>query len=217
MMFGQINENIMLLKLQKYGFIELKGQVVTQTDLGRIASAHFLSVSKTFMIVDSIKANISALRIITNLEFFTGASFKYAEQISKDLRINLPSRVFQGAFLDIIFDGTVLRDVSPKYQKLLLNFGTDMFVCSCKESPYCGCAERKFSEKVLLLRMKGLEPIAIIRELESEYGITAYVGDVFSYLEDAVRNLEAVELIAKTMKKEGLAKEAKELRAKIRG
>ncbi|MDR0768130.1 MAG: DUF5814 domain-containing protein, partial [Methanosarcinales archaeon] len=217
MMFGQVNENIMLLKLQKYKFIELKGQTVTQTELGRIASAHFLSVSKTFMIVDSIKANISALRIITNLEFFTGASFKYAEQISKDLRINLPTRVFQGAFLDIIFDGTVLRDVSPKYQKLLLNFGSDMFVCSCKESPYCGCAERKFSEKILLLRMKGLEPIAIIRELESEYGITAYVGDVFSYLEDAVRNLEAVELIAKTMKKEGFAKEAKELRAKIRG
>ena len=217
MMFGQVNENIMLLKLQKYGFIELKGQIVTQTELGKIASAHFLSVSKTFMIVDSLKANISALRIITNLEFFTGASFKYAEQISKDLRINLPSRVFQGAFLDIIFDGTVLRDVSPKYQKLLLNFGSDMFVCSCKESPYCGCAERKFSEKILLLRTKGLEPVAIIRELESEYGITAYVGDVFSYLEDAVRNLEAVELIAKTMKKEDLAKEAKELRAKIRG
>ncbi|MDV0445917.1 ATP-dependent RNA helicase DbpA [Methanimicrococcus sp. At1] len=216
-MFGSINENIMLLKLQKYKFIELKGQTVTQTELGQIASAHFLSVSKTFMIVDSIKANISALRIITNLEFFTGATFKYAEQISKDLRMNLPSRVFQGAFLDIIFDGAVLKEVSPKYQKMLLNFAGDMFVCSCKESPYCGCAERKFSEKILLLRMKGLEPIAIIRELESEYGITAYVGDVFSYLEDAVRNLEAVELIAKTMKKDGLAKEAKELRAKIRG
>ncbi|MCC2508977.1 DEAD/DEAH box helicase [Methanimicrococcus blatticola] len=216
-MFGSINENIMLLKLQKYRFIELKGQNVTQTELGQIASAHFLSVSKTFMITDSIKANISALRIITNLEFFSGATFKYAEQISKDLRMNLPSRVFQGAFLDIIFDGAVLREVSPKYQKLLLNFASDMFVCSCKESPYCGCAERKFSERILLLRMKGLEPIAIIRELESEYGITAYVGDVFSYLEDAVRNLEAVELIAKTMKKDGLAKEAKELRVKIRG
>ncbi|WNY28550.1 ATP-dependent RNA helicase DbpA [Methanimicrococcus stummii] len=216
-MFGSINENTMLLKLQKYKFIELRGQAVTQTELGQIASAHFLSVSKTYMIVDSIKANISALRIITNLEFFTGATFKYTEQISKDLRMNLPSRVFQGAFLDIIFDGAVLKEVSPKYQKMLLNFAGDMFVCSCKESPYCGCAERKFSEKILLLRMKGLEPIAIIRELESEYGITAYVGDVFSYLEDAVRNLEAVELIAKTMKKDGLAKEAKELRAKIRG
>lgn len=216
-MFGAVNENIMLLKLQKYKFIELKGQTVTQTELGQIASAHFLSVSKTFMITDSIKANISALRIITNLEFFTGATFKYAEQISKDLRVNLPSRVFQGAFLDIIFDGAVLRDVSPKYQKLLLNFAGDMFVCSCKESPYCGCAERKFSEKILLLRMKGMEPIEIIRELESEYGITAYVGDIFSYLEDAVRNLEAVELIAKTMKKDGLAKDAKDLRIKIRG
>ncbi|MDR2944535.1 MAG: DEAD/DEAH box helicase [Methanosarcinales archaeon] len=216
-MFGSINENIMLLKLQKYKFIELKGQTVAQTELGQIASAHFLSVSKTFMITDSIKANISALRIITNLEFFTGAVFKYAEQISKDLRINLPSRVFQGSFLDIIFDGTVLNAVSPKYRQLLLNFAGDMFVCSCKESPYCGCAERKFSEKILLLRMKGMEPLAVIRELEYEYGITAYVGDVFSYLEDAVRNLEAVELIAKTMKKDGLAKEAKDLRLKIRG
>lgn len=217
MMFGPVNENIMLLKLQKYKFVELKGKEVMQTELGKIASAHFLSVTKTFMITDSIKANISALRIVTNLEFFAGAVFKYAEQISKELRMNLPARVFQGAFLDIMFDGTVLREVSSKYQKMLLNFAADMFVCSCKESPYCGCAERKFSEKILLCRMKGLEPVQIIRELESEYGITAYVGDVFSYLEDAVRNLEAVELIAKTMKKNGLAEEAKELRVKIRG
>jgi Superfamily II helicase, archaea-specific len=217
MMFGEINENIMLLKLQKYRFIEIRGKEVVQTELGKIASAHFLSITKTFMITDSIKANVSALRIITNLEFFSGATFKYAEQISKDLRMNLPTRVFQGAFLDIMFDGSVLKDVSPKYQKLLLNFASDMFVCSCKESPYCGCAERKFSEKILLLRMKGMEPIEIIRWLENEYGITAYIGDVFSYLEDAVRNSEAVELIAKTMKKEEIAKEAKQLKMKIYG
>lgn len=217
MMFGTVNENIMLLKLQKYKLIELRGENVLQTELGKIASAHFLSVSKTYLIVDSLKANISALRIITNLEFFSAATFKYAEQISKDLRMNLPARVFQGAFIDIMFDGSVLQQVSPKYQKLLLNFAGDMFVCSCKESPYCGCAERKFSEKILLLRMKGLEPVEIIRELENEYGITAYVGDIFSYLEDAVRNLEAVELIAKTMNKSGLAKDARELRHKIRG
>ena len=217
MMFGEINENIMLLKLQKYKFIELQGQNVTQTELGKIASAHFLSILKTFMIVDSLKANISALRIVTNLELFSSATFKYAEQISKELRMNLPSRVFQGAFLDIMFDGAVLRDVSSKYQKMLLNFASDMFVCSCKESPYCGCAERKFSEKIILLRTKGMEPIEIIRELEKEYGITSYVGDVFSYLEDAVRNLEAIEQIAKVMKKNALAADAKELRLKIRG
>lgn len=217
MMFGEINENIMLQKLQKYKFIELNGKEVKQTEIGKIASAHFLSVSKTFMITDSVKAGISALRIVTNLEFFTGATFKYAEQISKELRMNLPSRVFQGAFLDIMFDGSVLREVSPKYQKMLLNFAADMFVCSCKESPYCGCAERKFSEKILLYRMKGLDPVGIIRELESEYGISAYVGDVFSYLEDAVRNLEAIELIAKTMMKNALAEDAKQLRLKIRG
>ena len=80
-----------------------------------------------------------------------------------------------------------------------------------------GCAERKFSEKILLLRMKGMEPIEIIRWLENEYGITAYIGDVFSYLEDAVRNSEAVELIAKTMKKEEISKDARQLKMKIHG
>ncbi|MDV0447077.1 ATP-dependent RNA helicase DbpA [Methanosarcinaceae archaeon Ag5] len=215
-MFGDISENIMLIKLQKYKFIEL-GKEVKQTRLGQIASAYFLSVSKTYMIVDSINAGISPLHIITNLDFFTAASFKYAEQISKDLRMNLPSRVFQGAFMDIIFDGENLKDVSPKYQKLLLNFAADMFVCSCQESPYCGCAERKFSEKIILLRTKGLEPIEIIRKLEDDYGITAYAGDIFSYLEDAIRNLEAMELIAKNMNKNDVAKNAKELRLKIQG
>ncbi|WP_338097046.1 DUF5814 domain-containing protein [Methanolapillus ohkumae] len=216
-MFGSFSENMMLIKLQKFKFIELLGKEIRQTRLGQIASAYFLSVSKTYMIVDSIAANISVLHIITNLDFFTAATFKYAEQISKDLRMNLPSRVFQGAFMDIIFDGSNLKDVSPKYQKLLLNFAADMFVCSCAESPYCGCAERKFSEKIILLRTKGLEPIEIIRKLEDDYGISAYAGDVFSYLEDAVRNLEAIELIAKTVKKNEIAAAAKEMRLKIQG
>ncbi len=216
-MFADLDENVVLLRLQKYGFVRISGQTVAHTELGRIASAHFLSVTKTFMIRDSIVAKVPPIRIITNLEFFSAATFKIADQLSRELKMNLPARVFQGACIDIIYDGEHMKMINPKYRQLLLNFAADMLTCGCRDSPHCGCVERKFSEKVILLRTKGMDPTEIIAHLEETYGITAYKGDVFSYLEDAVRNLEAVELIAGTMKKPEVAKEARELRKKIAG
>lgn len=79
--------------------------------------------------------------------FFDAAYFKYANQIGSSLHVNMPSRIFQGATLDIVFDGESLSQLDAKIQELLLNFASDFLTCKCKDSPYCGCAEQKFSEK----------------------------------------------------------------------
>lgn len=239
-MFGYIDTDASLLRLRKYGFLEIKkGEQnknkkeektnnkskieinneirVKPTKLGKVASSHFLSVAKTLLIRDSILAGIGPLHIVTNLEFFDAAQFKIAESISKDLKINLPTRVFQGACLDVIYDGESMSRINQKDRQLLINFASDMMKCNCKESPYCGCVERKFSEKILLLRAKGFEPAQIVKELENNYGITAYTGDIYSYLESAVRNLQAVKQIAQILQKRQILKETSELCIKIKG
>lgn len=217
LMFGGFDLDKQISRLQSYRFLEKKGNKVALTRFGKIIAAHFLPVSKAFLIRDAVLAENSSLKIVTNLEFFDAAYFKYANQIGSSLHVNMPSRVFQGAALDIVFDGESLSHLDIKIRELMLSFASDFLTCTCRDSPYCGCAEQKFSEKIIRLRMEGMDPSQIIKRLEDKYGISAYQGDVFGYLDGAVRNLDAVELIARVHSKKEVAEEAKKLKKKVQG
>jgi len=217
LMFGGFDLDKQVSRLQSYRFLEKKGNKVALTRFGKIIAAHFLPVSKAFLIRDAVLAENSSLKIVTNLEFFDAAYFKYANQIGSSLHVNMPSRVFQGAALDIVFDGESLSHLDIKIRELMLSFASDFLTCTCRDSPYCGCAEQKFSEKIIRLRMEGMDPSQIIKGLEDKYGISAYQGDVFGYLDGAVRNLDAVELIARVHSKKEVAEEAKKLKKKVQG
>ncbi|HWR25131.1 MAG TPA: DUF5814 domain-containing protein [Methanosarcina sp.] len=217
LMFGSFDLEKLISRLQNYRFIERKGQKIMLTRFGKIVAAHFLPISKAFLIRDAVLEENDPLKIVTNLEFFDAAYFKYANQIGSSLHVNMPARVFQGAGLDIIFDGESFSQLDAKIRELLLNFASDFLTCTCKASPYCGCAEQKFSEKIIKLRTENLEPVEIVKNLEDRYGISAYQGDVFGYLDNAVRNLDAVELIAKVHSKKGVAEAAKKLKKKVQG
>ena len=65
--------------------------------------------------------------------------------------------------------------------------------------------------------MEGNDPSQIIKTLEDKYGISAYQGDVFGYLDNAVRNLDAIELIARVHSKREVAENAKKLKKKVLG
>lgn len=217
LMFGSFDLDKLVSRLQSYRFLEKKGNKVALTRFGKIISAHFLPVSKAFLIRDAVIEENSPIKIVTNLEFFDAAYFKYANQIGSSLHVNMPARVFQGAALDIVFDGESLSHLDIKIRELMLNFASDFLTCGCRDSPYCGCAEQKFSEKIILLRMEGHDPSHIIKTLEDKYGISAYQGDLFGYLDNAVRNLDAVELIARVHSKKEVAENAKKLKKKVQG
>lgn len=217
LMFGSFDLEKLISRLQSYRFVERNGNRIMLTQFGKIVAAHFLPVSKAFLIRDAVLEDNDPLKIVTNLEFFDAAYFKYTNQIGSSLHVNMPSRIFQGATLDIIFDGESLNLLDAKIRELMLNFASDFLACICKDSPYCGCAEQKLSEKIIRLRTEELDPTQIINKLEDKYGIFAYQGDVFGYLDGAVRNLDAVELIAKVLAKKGVAEEAKKLKKKVQG
>lgn len=217
LMFGSFDLDRLVSRLQSYRFIEKKGAKISLTRFGKIISAHFLPVSKAFLIRDAVLEDNNPIKIATNLEFFDAAYFKYSNQIGSSLHVNMPSRVFQGAALDIVFDGESLSQLDIKIRELMLNFASDFLTCGCRDSPYCGCAEQKFSEKIIRLRMEGNDPSQIIKTLEDKYGISAYQGDVFGYLDNAVRNLDAIELIARVHSKREVAENAKKLKKKVQG
>lgn len=216
-MLADYNVDMLLDKLARNKFLHKKGDLIALTRFGKIASGHFLSVSRAFLIRDSVLIDQEPIVTVSNLEFFDAVYYKYAARVSAALNVNLPSRVFQGASLDILFEGENMDKLDVTLRDQLLDFAGDFLTCSCRDSPYCGCAERKFSEKIISIRAEGYDPEGIVRKLEHLYGITAYPGDVLGYLDNVVRNLEAVELIASAYSKREIAYKARDLRKLVEG
>ncbi len=216
-MMGTFELEKLVSRLVHYKFLEKREDMISLTPFGQIAAGHFLSVSSAFLIRDAVLKGKGPLEIVTNLEFFDAVYFKYAAQISTALEINIPSRVFQGASIDIIFEGDNISQLDQHIQDQLFEFAAAFLTCKCKDSPYCGCAERRFSAKIVETRMEGYDPTGIVRKLEDLYGVTAYPGDVLGYLDNVVRNLDAVEKIAKVYSKKEIARASREMKQQIEG
>lgn len=216
-MLGTFEFEKLVSKLVRYKFLEIREDTISLTPFGQIAAGHFLSVSSAFLIRDAVLKGKDPLEIITNLEFFDSVYFKYAAQISTALDINIPSRVFQGASLDIIFEGDNITQLDLNIQDQLFEFAAAFLTCRCKDSPYCGCAERLFSARIVEIRMEGYDPAGIVHKLEDLYGVTAYPGDLLGYLDNVVRNLDAVEKVAKVYYKKDIVRAAQEMKQQVEG
>ncbi len=216
-MLADYNIDALMDRLKRNRFLHKKGDMISLTRFGKIASGHFLSVSKAFLIRDSVLVEQDPIATVSNLEFFDAVYYKYAARISAALQVNLPSRVFQGASLDILFEGENMEKLDVVLRDQLFEFAADFLTCGCRDSPYCGCAERKFSEKIISIRSEGYDPEGIVKKLENLYGITAYPGDMLGYLDNVVRNLEAVEMIAAAYSKKDISMRARNLRKLVEG
>jgi helicase len=215
-LLGRGDLDYLLDKLIEYGFIEKKDAGFFPTKLGSIVASHFLSVEQTLLIRNAIIDGREPLDIITELETLEAVYFRYASQLCDALGTDIPTRVF-GAGLDIVFSASGISKLKEKLHRTALDFAREFMACTCRDSPYCGCAEKKFSGRVIELCAEGLSPDGIIDELSKRYGVYAYEGDVLGYLDQAARALEAVELIAGIYGKEELSGKARCLRERMEG
>jgi superfamily II helicase len=117
----------------------------------------------------------------------------------------LPDRAFNGTMLNTLCSGINFDAFDFAVREQILAFFNDFLRCSCKDSPLCGCPERKFAEKILELRENGLDHRQIAAFLLDEYGIEVFPADVLSYLEDSVHVLEALLDVARLKGRQELA------------
>lgn len=213
-LLGEGDLDYLLNKLKEFGFIEKNKEGFFPTGLGSIVAGHFLSLEQTFFIKNAVIEGQEPLDIITGLGTMDAVFFKHPSQLSDALGTDIPARIF-GAGLDIVFSAEGLSKLRDNLRRIMLDFARDFMACRCKDSPYCGCAERKFSARVVELCAKGLSPEGIIAELTKQYGVYAYAGDVLNYLDQAARDLEAVELIAGLYGKKELSRKSRELRERM--
>lgn len=121
---------------------------------------------------------------------------KNHRQISAQLDTRIPKNAFSGAALDLLFRGENIADLDDAIQARVLEFAEDFLDCDCEANPYCGHPEEKFIRYLLELRADGHGPDAIVDIMTDEYMVYAYPGDVLSFLDSAVRTLEAAEALA---------------------
>ena len=95
------------------------------------------------------------------------------------------------------------------------SFAEDFIDCDCEANPHCGHPEEKFVQYLLDLRAQGLGPDAIVDVMGDDYVLYAYPGDVLSFLDGAVRTLEAVETLADVDGRSDAASEARRKRENL--
>lgn len=118
-------------------------------------------------------------------------------RIAAQVGTRFPKRAFSGATLDLLFaGGEDLDALDDATRERVLAFAEDFLACECDANPFCGHPERKFIRYLLERRADGLDPAAIVSAMKDEYGLYAYPGDVLSFLDDAVRTLDAAEDLA---------------------
>ncbi|CQH61445.1 uncharacterized protein HHUB_3451 [Halobacterium hubeiense] len=120
---------------------------------------------------------------------------KNHRQIASQIDTRFPKSAFSGATLDILFTGD-LSELDEATRDKVLDFSEDFLDCGCDSNPYCGHPERKFVKYLLDLRAQGLDPESMVDVMTQDYMVYAYPGDLYSFLDDAVRTLEAVEDLA---------------------
>jgi superfamily II helicase len=138
------------------------------------------------------------------------ARFRYARKIERAVGYRIPDLAFSGGTLDAITSRLNIDRLDHVLQDQILSFITTFLRCSCRETPHCGCPEKKFAQEIIDLRERGLDHRQITAFLLEEYGIDVYPADVLSFLEESVHVLEAIRDVAALQKQTNLEAAASE-------
>jgi Superfamily II helicase, archaea-specific len=121
---------------------------------------------------------------------------KNHRQIVSQLDTSIPKGAFKGATIDVLYSGDGITKLDDATRDRLLDFAEDFLDPEQPEDLYTGYPERQFMTYLLELRSQGLHPDAIVDVIGDEYFLYAYPGDILSFLDNAVRTIEAAETLA---------------------
>jgi len=182
--------------LEEFGLVKNK----RATQYGRAVSVSFLNIKEAEFIRKNLNRDI--LDSVVFLERFENVYITKSLQSTLELK---SAKLFSGEVLEAV---TKPKDINI-VESLLLEF----FNCECKDFPYCDCAMKKISRKIIEYRLGGYSPKRISKEF-LKYNLILYSGDIFSYLDSIVHRIEAFERISRIFNRKRLG-EIQKLKEKI--
>ena len=236
-----VSLKITVNEMEDLGLIRIKANNDLEiTKYGRAASVSFLTIGEAEFIKNTLndknylknyvglspmykkkekydKLKVLVMAMALDLEMFENAylSSVIHNQISNALKIKFSTRLFAESTLDIISSGEAIEKLDKKYQDALISLQSDFMQCKCQERPFCQCMQRGISEVIIHERLKGKDPQDISNKLFRKYQIQVYPGDIFSWLDNYVKNLDAIRRIAKSFNKNNIVKKTNYLIKKI--
>jgi len=222
---GLINRVSNKLEVTKYGratsvsFLSIpQAEFIKNTLYDRNYLINYVGLSPMYKKKDKFdKLKVLILAMALDLEMFENAylSSVIHNQISNALKIKFSTRLFAESTLDIISSGESIGKVDKKFQDALIRIQADFLQCKCQERPFCQCLQKGISEVIVHERLKGKDPQDISTKLFRKYQIQVYPGDIFSWLDNYVKNLDAIKRIAKAYNKNNIVKKTNYLIKKI--
>ncbi|OED30433.1 DUF5814 domain-containing protein [Methanosphaera sp. WGK6] len=185
------------------------------TKYGRAVSISFLNISKAEYIKQHLKKD--PLITIEKIEPFINAylSNRLMTRLSSALKTNISSRLFADSTRDIITSGEVIAKLDSQYVDKLVELQMDFLSCNCKERPFCNCFETNISDKIIRQRLHGWSPNRISKFFMTNYNIQIYSGDIFTWLDQVIRSLEAISRISLAFNNKKTSNQCKQLIKKI--
>ena len=164
---------------------------------------------------DKLKVKIIAMAL--DLELFENAYLSPVvhNQISNALKVKFSTRLFAESTLDIISSGEALDKLDSKFQDALIRLQSDFMKCNCQDRPFCRCLQLGISEVIIHERLKGKDPVDISNKLFRKYQIQVYPGDIFSWLDNFVKNLDAIKRISIAFNRRSIVRKTSYLIKKI--
>ena len=235
-----ISIKIAVDEMEDLGLISRAANRLEVTKYGRATSVSFLSIADAEFIKNTLndrnylihyvghspmykkkekydKLKVLILAMAMDLEMFENAylSSVIHNQIANALKIKFSTRLFAESTLDIISSGEAIGKLDKKFQDAMIALQTDFMQCRCQDRPFCSCMQRGISEVIVHERLKGKDPQDISNKLFRKYQIQVYPGDIFSWLDNFVKNLDAIKRIAKAYNKNNIVKKTNYLIKKI--
>ncbi|MCC7558272.1 MAG: DEAD/DEAH box helicase [Methanobacteriaceae archaeon] len=182
------------------------------TSYGRAVSTSFLNQEDAEYIRKNLK-KITPSEMALTLEPFENVylSNRVHKKLSKVLKVNLSTRLFADSTLDIISSAENISKLDPALQDALINLQMEFLSCKCKDRPFCTCFQMELSRRIIKYRSQNKDPVDISKILLKNYQIHAYAGDIFSWMDNLIRKLEAIRRIARAFKYYKIVKQTSKL------
>ncbi len=189
--------------------------VLLTTRYGRAVSLSFLQVYKAEYIRKHLKQD--PLLTVESIDPFDNAyiSNRLANRLSTILKTNVSSRLFADSTRDIITTSDVVAKLEPQFADKIIQLQVDFMACKCEERPFCSCLERNMSDRIIKQRLAGWSPNYISRYFMNNYDIHIYPGDIFSWLDQVIRSLEAISRISNAFNNKKTSSNSKRLIKRI--
>ncbi|EHP85261.1 DEAD/DEAH box helicase [Methanotorris formicicus] len=196
--------NYVIGKLEDYGMVDMVGNNIHPTKYGYATSISFLYPKDAEAIREAIKNKEEIMELIVKIlpfdNIYISPSLK--NKLSRIFHINIPSR-----FVDAL---QIIRENFEKVREKHLKEMLIPIILEFEEEDVIP----KISKTIINLRMNKKTPSQISKILYEDYRIQTYSGDIYTYLENVIKLLDAIERIGNIYNK-NYAIKAKELKERI--